>query len=492
MSVLLPQLEKELLAAHRRLGERRGPTGWPVSRWWMNRSADAGRLASSAVLVVGALVVAIVAVVIASAGGGSGGLTPSATAGPGALAQAARAAGSGSLAAVLRPGQAWLTEEEKVYEGPVLREVPQSGEILTWATWNHRLGNGGPGYVAGVGGVASASPGFGTWNPGPIDGRGFRTSTDVLKALSGRGSGTLGGAPINYAKPGPLTELAEATGLLGDAPLGPAARAAVFRAIARLPRLLYFGRSHDPLGRPGVAVAEDANVHLPGVNGARRYRFELIFNPTRGRVLGFRTIALSAIPAAHISPGAPILSWAYQKQQVVSVEKLPSLICAPNTRPPARAHCESIVSNSINNPAAHRQPAPSPTTSRPGKSAATIVAQIKLTPPGHAQSPTGIAEVFLDGKRYGTTIPQYGIVINASGLAPNTDQNAYAVWLTGGHHHSILAGFVSPGVGPSHRLHTAGRLPTDAPNYRHLVITLEDHPAPSHPGAVILQGSLAF
>lgn len=112
------------------------------------------------------------------------------------------------------------------------------------------------------------------------------------------------------------------------------------------------------------------------------------------------------------------------------------------------------------------------------------IAQVHLTSPNHARLPTGSAEISRNGKRY-------AVMVVAGGVSPATGHSVYALWLTGGRRRTMLLGIVSPGVGlNSHRVDAAGPVPADVLSYRRLVITLERSPHPTHPGPVILQGSL--
>jgi hypothetical protein len=112
------------------------------------------------------------------------------------------------------------------------------------------------------------------------------------------------------------------------------------------------------------------------------------------------------------------------------------------------------------------------------------IMQINLTSPNHRRLPTGNAEIVRNGNRYAVSVV-------AGGLNRTPGHTVYAFWLTGGPRESVLLGIVKPGVGiNSHRLDAAGPVPTDALSYRRLLITLERSAHPSHPGRVILQGTL--
>ncbi len=133
--------------------------------------------------------------------------------------------------------------------------------------------------------------------------------------------------------------------------------------------------------------------------------------------------------------------------------------------------------------------APPTTTSTPAtgttSTAAKPVAQINLTSPTGATSPTGIAEVVKQGSAD-------GIVIVAQGVTPNSKHDAYAVWLYKSATQAKILGFVNPGVGSNGRLSTAGALPTDAANYSQLLVTLETQASPKAPGKIVLQGNLTL
>ena len=85
--------------------------------------------------------------------------------------------------------------------------------------------------------------------------------------------------------------------------------------IARLPGMRLIGPTHDPLGRPGVAVGLFFK-NQPG-------RIELIFNPTTGVLLGERGVSLNA-KAMH-APVGSIIDWnAVERQGVVESDDPPA------------------------------------------------------------------------------------------------------------------------------------------------------------------------
>ncbi len=120
------------------------------------------------------------------------------------------------------------------------------------------------------------------------------------------------------------------------------------------------------------------------------------------------------------------------------------------------------------------------TTSTPS---AQIIAQFNLAPPLTSSKAKGAAFVV----RRGTAT---AIVIQGQSVPANTTHDAYAVWLYNSPTDSHILGFVSPGVGSSGRLSTAGELPTNAAHFKQLLVTLETQKAPKQPGKIVLQGEL--
>jgi Sigma-70, region 4 len=115
--------------------------------------------------------------------------------------------------------------------------------------------------------------------------------------------------------------------------------------------------------------------------------------------------------------------------------------------------------------------------------ATKVLGQINLTPPDSSSKAAGIAEIL----KQGTTD---GIAIVAQDIPPNSKHDAYAVWLYSSPTDAKILGFVNPGVGKNGRLSTAGPLPTNAGQFRELIVTLETQAKPKQPGKIILQGQL--
>jgi len=135
-------------------------------------------------------------------------------------------------------------------------------------------------------------------------------------------------------------------------------------------------------------------------------------------------------------------------------------------------------------------PATGRTTSGTGTSTsgttpqAQVVGQSNLNPPGGKGQAKGVAFVVKEGSAY-------GIVIEASGVAPN-NHNAYAAWLYNSSTDAYRLGFVSPAVGKTGKLQVGSPLPTNASHYRQLLLTLETQSNPKSPGTPVLQGPFSL
>ena len=136
------------------------------------------------------------------------------------------------------------------------------------------------------------------------------------------------------------------------------------------------------------------------------------------------------------------------------------------------------------------QPVPPITTSGPplnggspsGLGHATPVATIELHPPTGAGAATGTARELRAGA-------DYAVTITATGVTPNTPENAYAVWLYRSPSKERLLGFINPGVRRNGRFTTTGALPSNASDYDKILITLETRPNPMVPGLIVLTGA---
>lgn len=148
-----------------------------------------------------------------------------------------------------------------------------------------------------------------------------------------------------------------------------------------------------------------------------------------------------------------------------------------------------IASNSGSSSTTTSSAAATPTTASTPAAATTTtptpVAQINLSSPTGATSPTGIADVLKQGTAR-------GIAIRAQGMTPNTKHDAYAVWLYKSATQAKILGFVNPSVGSNGNLGTEGPLPADAANYSQLLVTLETQASPKAPGKIVLRGNLTL
>ncbi len=150
-------------------------------------------------------------------------------------------------------------------------------------------------------------------------------------------------------------------------------------------------------------------------------------------------------------------------------------------------------------PAAGTPTSPSSTTSTSGTGTSTtgtgtstsgttpqaqVVGQSNLNPPGGTGQAKAVAFVVKEGSAY-------GIVIEASGVAPN-NHNAYAAWLYNSSTDAYRLGFVNPPVGKTGKLEVGSPLPTNATHYKQLLLTLETQSNPKSPGTIVLQGPFSI
>jgi hypothetical protein len=114
---------------------------------------------------------------------------------------------------------------------------------------------------------------------------------------------------------------------------------------------------------------------------------------------------------------------------------------------------------------------------------AHVVAQINLTPTQPGSKAEGIADVVRNGT-------QRELAIVAQGLAPNTANNAYELWLYNSASDAKSVGF-GPVVGKSGKLAAAGTLPANAAHFKQLIVTVETTKAPKTPGTIVMQGPVS-
>jgi hypothetical protein len=111
-----------------------------------------------------------------------------------------------------------------------------------------------------------------------------------------------------------------------------------------------------------------------------------------------------------------------------------------------------------------------------------ILAAMNLLPPSRRGKAKGVAEILTER---GTL----AVLLVASGLAPNTKHDIYAVWLYSSPSKYVRVGYVQPGVTSNGKVERLGLLPANAARYSQLLVTLEPQPPPSHPSRVVLSGS---
>ena len=115
----------------------------------------------------------------------------------------------------------------------------------------------------------------------------------------------------------------------------------------------------------------------------------------------------------------------------------------------------------------------------------TLLAQVGLRSPGGGRAPAGIAQIYKSthGDSFSLTL---------SGVRPIAAHSAYAVWLYNTVHAARLLGFVTQHRGHAGTLTTSAVLPSDARQYRQILITLETQTRPKTPGKIILDGPLSL
>jgi hypothetical protein len=111
-----------------------------------------------------------------------------------------------------------------------------------------------------------------------------------------------------------------------------------------------------------------------------------------------------------------------------------------------------------------------------------MLAALNLTSPVGATQTLGVAQVVRDDG-------VVGIVIDATGVPANSAHNAYGVWLYNSTTSNKFVGFDPNLVGKDEKLAIEGTLPTDAPDFKRLEITLETQQHPKTPGEVVLSGA---
>jgi hypothetical protein len=117
--------------------------------------------------------------------------------------------------------------------------------------------------------------------------------------------------------------------------------------------------------------------------------------------------------------------------------------------------------------------------------AGQVVCDTRLQPPTGRRAPSGRARIY---ERAG----RFVLWARASGLKPNTRNDTYGVWLSGGPGSPRLIGLVRVVVGGDRTLAIEAQLPPGAARYYLLLITHQTRLPTTRPGATALQGFVAF
>jgi hypothetical protein len=123
------------------------------------------------------------------------------------------------------------------------------------------------------------------------------------------------------------------------------------------------------------------------------------------------------------------------------------------------------------------------TTSSSTTSSVKTLAQINLSPATAGSKAVGAVIVFREGSTD-------GIEMLGQHIPPNTKQNSYEVWLYSSPTRFKKLGFVSPAVGKNGRFSVVNALPKNAGSYAELIVTTETARQPTHPGPVLLHGTI--
>ncbi len=127
------------------------------------------------------------------------------------------------------------------------------------------------------------------------------------------------------------------------------------------------------------------------------------------------------------------------------------------------------------------------TTTSTTSTTTKLITQVNLVSPAGIKDRVGIAQVISEGSALGIVLVAQHVPAN---VTTKGKANAYAVWLYNSDSDCKLIGFVDKRVGSDGRLETEGGLPTNASDYKEMLVTLETQQKPTKPGQIILEGSL--
>jgi Anti-sigma-K factor rskA/Sigma-70, region 4 len=134
---------------------------------------------------------------------------------------------------------------------------------------------------------------------------------------------------------------------------------------------------------------------------------------------------------------------------------------------------------------------------------AAVIVVLSVSSGGNSKPSSGMASQLVlrsttadPGARGSATVMHqhdgFLLQLRARGLAPNTRNDSYAVWLYNSQSEALLLGFVSPPVGRSGSFANGVTLPADADRFHAVIVTVETVSQPSTPGKILLQGPLSL
>jgi hypothetical protein len=108
--------------------------------------------------------------------------------------------------------------------------------------------------------------------------------------------------------------------------------------------------------------------------------------------------------------------------------------------------------------------------------------RVTMHPPDPSSRSTGTVQILAEGGKK-------AFFIQAEHIPPNTGKTFYAVWLYNSPNRALPLS-KSPPVGASGKLAGAALLPTNAADYKEMLLTRETNTRPTKPGPIVLRGRL--